>query len=394
MEILLVGQADSIFFEHYTKTIKKLRPDINFDVFSVDSIHGKYDLSACNKITVNDWEKSFFRKMKGLRIIIKPFYTWLSLYNSLRKNDKYYDIIHYKWLIPGVILFPGKIKKYSNKTVATFWGNETEMQSLLFSNKFYKFVIKHFVRKSDAIINQSQKVKQYILQVTGDTDKFYFAKYGSSIIDQLKKLQEEEESKKVSKFKYGILKEKITISIGYSGKNLHNHVIIIEELFKNDNFKSQSNLFHFVLPMNYGCTLDYAKRVENTLKQYTNSYTVLYPQKYSDEEIARLREATDLMIQLSKSDGLSASIIENFYAGVMIISGNWLPYEILKQKGLFFYELDTIDKGLPELILQISKNISVELGKCKQNKLKWDYDSWEKVIPNWIDIYKKVLQES
>lgn len=394
MEILLVGQADSIFFEHYTKTIKKLRPDINFDVFSVDSIHGKYDLSACNKITVNDWEKSFFRKMKGLRIIIKPFYTWLSLYNSLRKNDKYYDIIHYKWLIPGVILFPGKIKKYSNKTVATFWGNETEMQSLLFSNKFYKFVIKHFVRKSDAIINQSQKVKQYILHVTGSTNKYYFAKYGSSIIHQLDKLQKSSESRKTSKNKYGIPEEKITISIGYSGKKIHNHILIIQTLFDSGEFNLQKELFHFILPMNYGCGRDYATEIENIIKQYTSQYTILYPQKYSDEEIARLRNATDLMIQLSKSDGLSASVIETFYAGSLVISGSWLPYDTFKQNGLYFNELSGIDGELPQLILNISKDIAEELKKSHQNKTRWNYDSWEKVIPNWIDIYEKVLQES
>lgn len=394
MEVLLIGQADSIFFEHYTKTIKQFRPDINFDVFSVNSIYGKYDLSACDKIVVNNWDNSFFKRIKGLRTIIHPFYTWLSLYNSLRINDKHYDIIHYKWLIPGAILFPNKIKKYSKKTIATFWGSEIKTQKLLFSNKFYKLIIRHFVKKTNAIVNQSPKTKQYIIQVIGNASKFYFAKYGSSIIDQLNELQKKRETKKISKNKYGIPEEKITISIGYSGKALHNHIIIIEELFNNNEFNLQKKLFHFILPMNYGCGNDYAVKVENTIKQYTNHYTLLYPQKYSDEDIARLRNATDLMIQLSKSDGLSASIIETFYAGSLIISGSWLPYDALKQKELYFRELNAIDRRLPELILKISKNITDELKNCQQNKTKWDYDSWEKVIPNWINIYEKILQEA
>lgn len=394
MEILLVGQADSIFFEYYTKTIKQIRPDINFDVFSVDSIQGKYDLSACNKIVINDWDNSSFRKIKGLRTIIYPFYTWLSLCNFLQRNNKYYDIIHYKWLISGVILFPNKIKKYCRKTIATFWGSEIETQKFLFSKNFYKLILNYFIKKTNAIINQSQKTKQYISQVIGNANKFYFAKYGSSIIDQLEELLKSRETKKNSKAKYGISEEKISISIGYSGKKLHNHIIVIEELFNNNEFNLQKNLFHFILPMNYGCDNDYATKVENILKKYTNHYTLLYPQKYPDKDIARLRNATDLMIQLSKSDGLSASIIEAFYSGSLIISGTWLPYDILKQKGFYFYELNGIDQELPELILNISENITDELKNCQQNRTKWDYDSWENVIPNWIEIYEKVLQEA
>lgn len=392
MEILLVGQADSVFFEHYIKTIKQFRPDINFDVFSVDSIHGKYDLSACNRIVVNDWDNSFFKKIKGLGMLVYPFYTWVSLYNSLRINNKYYDIIHYKWLIPGVILFPNKIKKYSKKTIATFWGSELEDQNFLFSNKFYKLIIKHFVKKSDAIINQSQKTKQYILQVIGNTDKFYFAKYGSSVLKELDN-SKSYEHKGASKNEIGVKSDMITIAIGYSGKQLHQHIKVIEQLFRYKAFNEKLELFHFILQMNYGCGNEYAQKVENTIQQYTSNYKILYPQKLTDEEIARFRNATDIMIQLSRSDGLSASIIETFYAGTVMISGSWLPYKVFKKSDLYFHELDEIDQELPKLILYIAENMEHEFQLCQENKNKWNYDSWEEVIPNWIDIYEKVLKE-
>jgi len=46
MEILLIGSADSIFFEHYCKNLKLQKPDIKIDIFYVmfkkNAIRGTY----------------------------------------------------------------------------------------------------------------------------------------------------------------------------------------------------------------------------------------------------------------------------------------------------------------------------------------------------------------
>lgn len=391
MKILLVGQADSIFFEHYTKNIKKIRPEIIFDVFSVDGISGKYDLSACNEIYVNIWSNSWIKKIKGIRTIIEPFFTSISLYSFLKKRRKRYDIIHFKWLKSGVILLPNTTKKFTKRILITFWGQEYNTQHILYSNKIYRLILNRFIRKADAFINQSQRIKTYVTQVLGHTENFYYAKYGSSIIKQLDKLQIYKGAKTHSKKAIDIFEDKISISIGYTGKALHQHLKIIEQLFQNQTFNENKEKFHFILPMSNGWYNDYVNKVENLIKQYTQHYIVMYPKKYTDEEIACFRNATDIMLQLAKTDGLSSSIIESFYAGSIIVSGKWLPYEVFRKSGLYFHELDAIDERLPELILNISKDIKNELQKCQQNKTKWDYDSWEKVIPKWIDIYEKVL---
>jgi|LSQX01.1.fsa_nt_gb hypothetical protein len=393
MEVLLVGQADSIFFEHYTKTIKKQRPDINFNVFSVDAIQGKYDLSACNLVHINSWVESPYRKIKGVRTILQPFITWLSLYIFLKRNKKRYDIIHFKWLIPGVILFPNIIRKYTIKTIATFWGSEMESQNLLFSKNLYVITLNNFLRKCNVVANRSKKVEEYISNELNAKQKFHKAHYGSSIIDEIQKLSKSE-TKEESKGKIGINGKLITIAIGYSGKTLHQHILVLEEIFKSEKFNNLKEKFHFILPLNYGCSMEYAQHVELKIKMYTDKFTIINPGKYTDVEIARLRNATDILIQLSKSDGLSASIIESFYAGSIIISGKWLPYEVLRKAELYFYELDNIDENLPEMLLKLSKNFDYEIDLCLQNKTRWSYDSWGKVIPNWLDIYDKVLQEA
>lgn len=385
MEVLLVGQADSIFFEHYTKTIKKFRPDINFDVFSIDAINGKYDLSSCEQIYINKWVCSRIKDIRVLRTILQPFITWFSLYRFLKLTKKKYDIIHFKWLIPGVILFPRILKRFTKKIIATFWGSEIESQKILYSKSLYIISLRNFLNKSDIVAS----IKEELNTKT----KFINARYGSSIIDEIQKLSNSE-TKQLSKKKIGIPEEATTISIGYSGKTLHQHLLVIEELFKSKEFIRLKESFHFILPFSYGCTSEYSQVVENRLKLYTNKYTIIKPKKYSDFEIARLRNATDIMIQLSKSDALSASIIESFFTGSIIISGKWLPYKIFREANLHFYELDDINQELPELILKLSKNIETELELCRNNKTKWDYASWDSVAPNWINIYEKVLNEA
>lgn len=390
MEVLLVGQADSIFFEHYTKTIKKKREDINFDVFSVDNIKGKYDLSACTNVYVNDWEKSFIKKIRGVRSIIKPFYTWISLYRFLKRNKKKYDIIHFKWLIPDVVLFPNVIKKYTKKTIATFWGGELETQKILFSNKLYFSFLDKFLNSVDAIANRSEKIQNYTNKVVKGLSKYQKAHYSSSIAGEIEKLLYNE-SKNESRIHMGIPPEKISIAIGYSGKSIHQHIKIINALLSDTEFFNNKDNYIFLLQMTYGSNEIYINEVETLLKNYNVPY-FLFTKKISDVEIARLRNSTDIMIQLSKFDGLSASIIESLLAGSILISGEWLPYKIFKEKQLHYYELKTIDNSLPKLILKISKNINAELKKCQSNKDKMNFNTWDQVIVDWINIYDKILR--
>ncbi len=389
MKILLIGQADSIFFEHYTKTIIAIKPEVSFDIFSIDAINGKYDLSACNKIYVNKWEKSLLSKIKGLRRILQPFYTYSSLWRFLKSNNKTYDIIHIKWLVPGVIICPGMLKRYSKRIIGTFWGGELERQEIFLVIQLYKIFLKNFLNNIDAITLATDERKRYIEKLTNT--KCYIAKYGSSILSQLEEFYNRGESKIESKVKLGIDSALTTVAIGYSGKSIHRHVPIINELFNDPKFLENSDKFHFILQMNYGCGSDYVYKVKEIISKYTNKFTILYPGKYTDEEIARVRNATDVLIQLSSTDGLSSSIIESFYAGTIIIAGSWLPYGIFKKSGLHFYELDNIDKNLPDLLLRILLNIENELKICSSNRKKYEYNLWEHAIKSWINIYDILL---
>jgi len=392
MEILLIGSADSIFFEHYCKNLKLQKPDIKIDIFSVSDVSGKYDLSSCDNVTVSAWDKSCFKKIKGVRTIIKPFYSWFSLYSFLKRNKNKWDIIHFKWLVPEAILFPTITSKYSSKSIATFWGAEFNTQHFFYSNLLYRYLLKNFLKCIDVITYATIEQRQEIQKHCNNEYKLNYAIYGSSIYEQIERLVASEPKKK-SKGLLGINENKITISIGYSGKELHQHSKIIKTLFEYTKFINEKDKFVIILPMNHGCTGDYINKIEALVKSYKANYKLL-TKKMTDAEIARLRNATDIMIQLSTTDGRSASIIESLLAGAILISGDWLPYKVFKEKKLYFHELSKIDSSLPALILKISSNINDELKICQGNKKKWGFETWKKVIKNWIDIYDALLKET
>jgi len=388
MDLLLVGSADSIFFEHYIKNLKARRPEIKVDVFSIPPVNGKYDLSSCNKVGVNKWEETLLCKIKGIRSIIKPFYSWHSMYYFLQRNNKQYDIIHFKYLVPSVVLFPTLIMKHCRKSVATLWGAEIDVQKIFYSKILYIYFLKIFLHNVDHMTFASKEQLNQITQLGVESDKLSYAIYGSSIYDEIEKLVAFENKDK-SKELLGIDKKKITISIGYSGKESHQHKIIISTLFKNSTFTVNKEKFTLILPMTHGCNDSYTNDVVNLVKKNGATYKLL-TKKMADAEVARLRNATDIMLQLSSVDARSASVIESILAGSILISGKWLPYEEFRQKQLYFYELENIDASLPNLILQLSENIDEELNKCQNNKLKWDVETWGKVIDNWVAIYDKL----
>lgn len=384
MDILLVGQADSIFFEHYSKNIKARCSKINLDVFSIDALHGKHDLSAFNNVFATTWNTSVLSKIKVVRALIHPFYTWICLYSFLRKTQKKYDIVHFKWLVPSVTLFPGLLTKFYNKSVATFWGGEFLRQKLLYSGRLYKLLLTNFLRRIDVITYCTTEEFQDISKLINSDKCLSPAIYGSSIYSELEHLIASE-SKNRSKELLGILPDKITVSIGYSGKRIHRHVSILKTLLLNDRFAKTKDIYYFLLPMTYGCEQKYIDEVERLLIKYNIEYSI-YKNKLTDIQVARIRNATDIMIQLSVADGRSASIIESLLAGAILISGSWLPYQVFKEKHLYFHEIDNIDK-LPDVMNHITSNIDIDLSQCQNNKIKWGFETWDKTIGTWLNIY-------
>lgn len=174
--------------------------------------------------------------------------------------------------------------------------------------------------------------------------------------------------------------------IGYSGKSIHQHIPIIKT-FSSVGMKKE--FIHFLVPMTRGASSKYVQSVENMLQQSGYTYTLIKNCYLTDMDVARLRNATDITLQLSLFDGFSRSIIECLCARSILIYGNWLNYsDRLKEEGFSGITVQSIEEGVEKVydIVDDLENYQKMGGENSQNGK--NKNLWSECIMDWVTIYK------
>jgi hypothetical protein len=100
-----------------------------------------------------------------------------------------------------------------------------------------------------------------------------------------------------------------------------------------------------------------------------------------------LRSVTDVFIQVQRTDQLSASMLEHLYAGSVVITGGWLPYGQLTQRGIRFWTTPSIEQLTSELIACLDqlpeRRAAVEANRDLVRRLA----SWSVTAPRWSALY-------
>ena len=378
--LLIVGNANDIFITGMTKWLKRSMPNVEIDIFSFflndnQGTNSYYDnLEYAN---INVWHQ----KIPLLRNLVQPYY--LSKELTIFLKDKYYDVIQCHWIMPSLVL-TRNLKNHCNKLFVTFWGGELESLSILCSKKIYKKHLTIFLEKVDYIINSKGFKNTLNLLWPQYAHKHIEGALGSSPLEALYELMECE-SKENSKIKLSIDINKVVVLIGYSGKKLHQHLPIIEELAKREDMKDK---LHLLAPMTRGAENGYVEDVQTALEQSGYTFTLLRDRFLSDREVARVRNATDITLQLSIFDGFSRSIIECLCAKSVLIYGDWLSYQDdMKNAGLTGYRVADIKTGVEKLI-EVSNNIRMYDEETTQNSINGQKGHlWSECIKNWVDAY-------
>ena len=86
----------------------------------------------------------------------------------------------------------------------------------------------------------------------------------------------------------------------------------------------------------------------------------------SYEKMAKYEECIDILISMQTTDQLSSSILENLYCGNIIVAGKWLPYEMLRDMGLFFVSFEDGEE-LKDVIEDIISRLDEYLAYCKRS---------------------------
>ena len=145
--------------------------------------------------------------------------------------------------------------------------------------------------------------------------------------------------------------------------------------------------------MTRGADDKYTAQVNKLLEKSGYSYTLISGRFLTDREIAQIRNATDITLQLSSFDGFSRSIIECLCAKSIMIYGGWLGYEKhLQASGFQAISVNSIAEGI-DLISSIINHLGDYKDMVEANYKQGENQYlWAECIKDWVNAYNDLLK--
>jgi hypothetical protein len=316
----------------------------------------------------------FIPKVRGL--LISLFRNKLIL--KLSKNYTIIDVNFFSDIYDDLI----PVFKEKNKIVKiTIWGSDfyrVDAHRIEVQRKLYKNVDCIQVASQRMLEDFSTKYPEQKLKITK-------AHFGNNMFDSIENQLLKNDLLKCKKG-FGLPTDKTIIVCATNGSEGQQHELLLESINKlSDEIKNE--LF-IILPMTYGGGSEYQNKINCLIKQINIPYKLL-SSHLSVRDLSKLRIITDIIITIQKSDAFSAAIQEHIFAGSFLIAGDWLPYDIFEERGIFYTKT-----SLNNLTISISEaHNKMESFKisCRKNKeLIENLSSWNNSVNDWIEIYKEL----
>lgn len=252
------------------------------------------------------------------------------------------------------------------------------------------FLQKRIIKRADRFSSENEKTREFFYEVYGERYRKVphdICRFGVDILDSIDKISENTEY--IMQVTRDFPKDKIVVLCGTNARVEHNHKEIIRAI-QSMNYDDREKCF-FVFPMTYpsGCE-EYISQIEDMIAQVTDSYVVL--KRYMNvDEMAELAIATDVMIHVQTTDQLSSAMISHMYHGNLVIAGDWLPYESLRENGVYFHSIHSLE-DLSDSLNDAISNLSFYKKKCSDNmKTIHGLSSWDVIAKDWYQLYNYTL---
>lgn len=360
-EIVFLGDYSSVYNKSLLNQLEKKG-------LNVSCINICDEINALRKY---NFKIRFLKKIQTFLLIGKVFRR----FDKTNKNSR---IVHIQFVAFENIFYLKYLKKYFSKIIITFWGSDLLRQS----NKRLFFMKKLF-KACDKITFETSEMEEIFLKKCPfykDTSKFSYTRFGLIELDEIDSVQQHE----VTEFakKYGINPSKKIVVIGYNRRVEQQHIAVLENIPN-----SLVDRIQIIIPWSYGeVSKDYEEDLICALKKSNVSY-IFIKDFISDKELACLRLCTDVLIQVQTTDSLSASMLETLYAKKSVITGEWLPYNFLDEKGIKMYKVST-PQAAGELLSVVLDSLSQDEEKNRQNsKLVGSFSKWDSCIDGWLSLY-------
>lgn len=376
VKFCILGDAGSTFVQNFLLRMAKYFDEALFDVLSprFSSVEFPEDVNQ-HILSEPGSVISKIPKARGIWALIQK-------QRCIAKAESY-DLCHIHFVDKQSALLSRVLNDKCRNIVCSIWGSD-------------------FYRSSSGTRRLQERLYELSSVITFtnsrsmlDFNSYYGNKYSNKLricrfgLAPLEVLRNLDISKKECRKYLGLPEDSLLIAVGYNNSPAQQHIEILNSIQK---YKREvlKNVF-LVLPMTYGATNEYRNTVRKHLEQHGFRYRI-FDKFMPDEEMAMLRKASDLMIQVQITDQFSGSMQEHLYTENVVITGDWLPYGTLDEKGVFMLKVSSVEEVGEKLVYAVN-NLDSLKEKCKKNpEIIWELSSWEKNIQSWIDMYEELLE--
>ncbi len=304
------------------------------------------------------------------------YYQTLTDLKTVLEKIPVYDVMQLLWIEWPWAYLRRLIRKKSVKLNLNVGGSDFYRASE--TERDYK---RNLIACADKITAETPETVREFLEYYGEDVKkdMGLLPFGLEVLEYIN--ENRNADKILIKEKYHIPLNKIVVTCGHNANSAHQHREIIKALNRlPENIRRQ---IVCVFPMTYPDIFDsYREEVCNILQKAEFNSVVLT--EFMDFcAMAEYALISDIMIHVQTTDQLSSSMLEEMYAGSVVIAGSWLPYKFLHEMGIYFLDVDTISDVT--LVLEgVVSNMDIHKEKCKGNaELVWNHSSWDVLAPKW-----------
>lgn len=373
LQILFLGNANNPLLINLAIELRKIRPVITIDIVSESPVTNQLAKTAFGNITFIP-EGKFFRSIP----VVKTIWMAGQFRKALASIRKEYDVVHMFFLHVGYTKSVKLLDALAPKFIVSVFGSE-----LYRSPEIVLKQLEKLAGKADVITAaNSQTLLDFRKRFQIQESKCVIRRFGLRPLDNLKALAAVD--KRVHKRAVGIDEDKFVITCGYNASRGQQHEAIIESLGKHITELPPNYLLLF--PLASGGDVARREQIRSQLTTLGLKYQFI-TEYLSDENLAHLRAATDIMIQVQTSDQLSGAMQEHMYAGNVVITGAWLPYEVLRESGVVYWTVRNADEVGAKVCELVQHFKSHAVATSVNAQAIWQLSSWELNAQTWMELY-------
>lgn len=187
---------------------------------------------------------------------------------------------------------------------------------------------------------------------------------------------------------FGLEQDKVIVTCGHNAKKEHQHKEIIGQLRALED--GVRGMAEFVFPMTYGNRGTYTDGIKKLLSE-TKITSLVMTKFMNAEEMARYAACSDIMVHVQTTDQLSSTMLQEMHAGAVVIAGSWLPYQMLRDKGVYFLTVDSIGE-LSATLADVIRNLKEYKERCEKNReIIYEMSSWNHAAARWKRLWDEEL---